>query len=199
MDWLSFSASIVGTLVWPAVVVSLVVLLRKPIKEVLVQLQSFRATGFGGSIGADFSERTERLQERVQEADLLSPESVRSGQTSDGGEEVSEPLPRITDVLAALTELAPRGAVIQAWAFLEQDLQRLGGETNTQLAFSSMVKIVSDLVAAGKLPEEKRGVITELRSLRNEILHHAEADITTEIARRYVNIIDNVRRTLEGA
>jgi len=50
MDWLGFIASIIASLVWPVAVVVLVVVLRKPIKDLIVQMQSFRGGGIRGAV-----------------------------------------------------------------------------------------------------------------------------------------------------
>ena len=39
MDWLSFSAQLIDSLVWPAVVITVIMLLRKPLTELIPLLR----------------------------------------------------------------------------------------------------------------------------------------------------------------
>ena len=55
MDWLSFASSVIGSLVWAVAIVVLVLILNRPLQQLLSEIRQLKKSGFGGSIEADFS------------------------------------------------------------------------------------------------------------------------------------------------
>ena len=73
MDWLTFIASIIKYLAWPAVVVALIIVLRKELKELARRLHS---VSFPGG-AADFGQELDSAREDGEKAKLTAEARVQ--------------------------------------------------------------------------------------------------------------------------
>ena len=55
MDWLSFASSVIGSLVWPVAIVVLVLILNRPLQQLLSEIRQLNKSCFGGSIETELS------------------------------------------------------------------------------------------------------------------------------------------------
>ena len=111
MSDLQFAAAIVNALVWPAVVVVTVVLLRRELADAFHRMQSFE---FGG-MKAKLTFATLAGYEKMVEAAAKD-----AGVTPDAATAKSEETE--FSVLEALAAAAPKQAVVDAWGLLEYQL-----------------------------------------------------------------------------
>ncbi len=100
MNWLEFFASIIGSLVWPALLIALLIVLRKPLADLIPLLQRLK-----------FKEIELEFRRRVE----------------DVSAEVAEELPQVAAAavppelaaVARMAEISPRAAVLEAWRTVE--------------------------------------------------------------------------------
>jgi hypothetical protein len=187
VDWLTFIATVIGSLAWPLAVVLLVIVLRKPIKQLFPHLQRLKYKEFE----LEFGKRVEEVRDEVaRELPGETPIALLADESSP---------------LARLAEVSPRSAVLEAWRDVELaalDVARaIGGESfrNKTLTFQAIL-----------LLEQKeafdRNVISllrDLRGLRNEAAHAPDFALTKEIALQYVvnasAVARHIRKLKENA
>ena len=183
MDWLQFVASVIGSLAWPGVVLAAVILLRRPLAELLPFLHRLKYKDFE----VEFDREVRKLRE---EAALALPPLPRS---------VSSKLPEETALLE-LASVAPREAVIEAWLLVESSARRAvetGGSitepgqplTGPQLTWALMDK--------GLIDTATRAVFDRLRMLRTQAVHVQKFAISKASARDYVELALEFARRLE--
>jgi len=185
MDVFEFIAVVIGSLAWPVAVVILVLLLLKPIKELIVQMQSFRAAGFGGGIEAEFARGAEGVQKQIREAEEAGIVSIEAPVGESAVERFS-----------ALAEVSPRGAVLEAWMMLENDLKEASVETAPPNLHNTNI-IARGLVDANKLPLFVVPWISDLSVLRNRAVHATDADLSRKIVRNFLSSVDYVRGLIQ--
>lgn len=176
VDGLQFVATLVGDLAWPAVVLTALLLLRKPISERLAQLRSVSA----GSFAAEFGE-AERQVERAVEGELSRSETEEAGGTAAPS---SAEIDRLEDGFREIALRAsenPSYSVVAAWALLADIMakavadvapvnrrQRLRGGRSAW----EMMKALRD---QGVISEETLGALSSLRTLRDRVAHGVTA------------------------
>ena len=169
MDWLSFVASIVGSLAWPAAVLLLVLVLRRPIGALLPLLQRLKYK----ELEVEFGRRVEEVREELAQ-ELPGATALEAG--GDGG-----------DAIARLAEVSPRSAVLEAWRDVElaalDAARRIAGETfrNRTLTFHAL----RVLEQSDSLDRNVIAVLRDLRGLRNEAAHAPDFALTRESAVDY--------------
>src|SRR2546421_7156015 len=100
MTALQFIAAVIGSLAWPAALVTFLIIFRSPIRKILERFRSGKAFGVELTIG-----------ERADE--ILS--SVRIGNRLDHDPAGIEPTRTDAEPFLALIERSPSDAVIASW------------------------------------------------------------------------------------
>ena len=187
MDWLTFIATVIGSLVWPSAVVLLVVVLREPIKALLPLLQRIKYK----ELEMEFGRRVEEVREEV--ARELPGETV----LALPGDEPS--------ALARIAEISPRSAVLEAWRGVElaalDAARAIGGESfrNKTLTFQAIRLLEQN----ESLDRSVTSLLRDLRGLRNEAAHAPDFALTRESALEYAASTSAVarylRRVADGA
>ena len=172
MDWKEFVASIVGSLAWPAAIVALVVVLRRPLRALLGSLQTLQYREFRAEFGR-----------HIREAQANVEEAVRAGgvEVTVGEQDQHVPDKEVTDLLRRLANETPRAAVLEAWTVVESELRsgegRLGKESDGP--------VPRLLAESGWIPQLVK-VLEGLYAARNQAAHADEVAITPEDASEYV-------------
>lgn len=182
MDWLSFIASVVGSLAWPGTVIVLVLILRKPIGALLPLLQRLRYKELELEFGRRVEEVKEQLAQELPSETVLVP----------AGEEAGP--------IARLAEISPRSAVLEAWRDVElaalEAAQKIGGESfrHKTLTFQAL----RILEHSESLDRNVIGLLRDLRGLRNEAAHAPDFALTKESALEYAASASTVARYLRN-
>ena len=167
---LDLIARLVQVLVWPAVVLTLIILARKEIRTVLLSLRRVKYREFE----ADFSRRVEELEER---AERVAPEP--------------KPVPAQpsqSDVLRGLMELSPRLAVVEAFTLVEDAVRRAAIRHGVPEDMVTGVRNrVLELEKMNLVNAELKRLFHDLRETRNELSHVGDAEISPRAAKGYVN------------
>lgn len=179
MGWQAFVASLVQSLAWPAGVVAVVVVLRKPIRAVLSQALLRRVKA--GPLEMEF----DQVQAEVQLDLARSPELANASP-------VPAPVGSLSEVLATLAETSPKTAVIAAYQRIEDRLTEILKSADALSLNWTRVRGLAKIASErGLISEEARGAIEGLSMLR-DLSVQSGLDIGADRAREYLVMADAV-------
>ncbi len=149
MDWLQFFASIAGSLAWPAAVVIIVAMMRKPVAGLIPFVRTLKYK----DLQIDLGEQLEAVKEKVE----------ASGQSK----EPEEPQP----VYLELARIDPRAAVLSAWVPVELAIKDLAMKRGAMTVGAPIAALTKRLHAAGEFDDTTYEALAKLRAIRNEAAH----------------------------
>ena len=180
MDFPSFVVGLVHALAWPATIITLVILLRKPLSELIPLLQRVKYK----DLEIEFGERLEEARAEV----LPSGEAVTGPSAAE-------------EKAAQLAAVSPRAAVLETWRELEVEVLRAAksilkkrGDDSTGLrAFRAFAEVER----SQEFDRSVAAVLRELRMLRNKAAHAPDFAISAESAIEYARVADQVLQRLK--
>ena len=184
MDNMTFVAEMTRALAWPVTILLALLLLRRPLADLIPLLQRLRYK----DLELDFGKRVQEL-----------------------AQEVKKELPGAKDVTAArarakpMVELAknsPRAAVLEAWLQVEEaasEAAKRHGLKLTDRERRSPGTLEESLVEAKILDKNKQGIFGRLRRLRNAAAHAADFDLDTDSAIIYAASAERLAEYLAKA
>jgi len=167
MDTLTFISSALHTLVWPAVVVSLVVMLRKDIAVLFSRVSTLK-----------HKETEVQFERELADAAAKAEEK----HPSDPGY-LSEPEAKKA---LAILEISPRAAVIAAWVDFEAAARGAVKEGDRPLTTRALV---ADLEKQRLIYRSDAEFLKTLQQVRNAALHRPEIEIDAETAFKVVTVL----------
>ena len=180
-----FVASLVQSLAWPAGVVAVVIVLRKPIGAVLGQgVRRVKA----GPVEVEFDQLQAEIREELARSPELADAQVPAqiGSLSLGEE------------LSRLAEVAPETAVMTAYRRIEERLTEiLDGDDALPRDWVTGRQLAKIAWERGLISEEARAAIDGLSVLRN-LTAHVGGDISADRARDYLALADAVLYALRS-
>jgi hypothetical protein len=169
MDWLQFSASVIGSLAWPIAVVVLGTMFREQFKALLAKLRHAKGAG----IEVDFAEDLKRV---VAEGEQVKQEALAIPEPLDG---MGLPAPNAAqqrEELYALLRERPSALILDSWRDVEKAAHDViaalglqGGSTFRR--GSAPANWATLLQTQGVLTEEQAALLADLRRLRNKVAH----------------------------
>jgi hypothetical protein len=171
---LSFIASLVSSLAWPAVVVIVAILLRKPLMRVAPYLRTVKYSDIELSFGQEVAE-----VQRVAEAAL--PRQPESKDHPDANWEE----------IMRLSEARPRSAIREAWRRVETELAKLAKARNLEPAPSawSMPMVLGALMFnAGFISDAQYTLLGRLRKLVSDAERAPIDTISADSAELFVRL-----------
>ena len=179
MDWLQFLASVVGSIAWPATVITVVLILRSEIVALLPFLRRLKA----GPLEAEFEREVKELKNEAAQA---LPEEL--SQTLEG-----------RDRLLKLAELSPRAAILEAWQGVEFAARRVamqyGGSPVPDVR--SPGRLTKELAQMGAVSVDDIALMQDLRGLRNQATHSPDFNPSFEAVANYIQLATAVQARLE--
>jgi len=159
MDWLTFIADIVSSIVWPVFFGLMIVFLVNSSSKWLPYVRQIKYQG----LEVEFRE----LKEKLDQAGLVSDPNY---QFIDD------------DKIIQLAKIDTRAAVSHIWISLEEKIIQLI-QHNGLIRFTTPIKFVHVLRNKRKISEEELEVFEDMRKLRNRSLHPygAEAPTISEV------------------
>jgi len=111
MDWMQFTASVIGSLAWPSVVVVLLILIRKQLGGLVARIEELNLPG---GTSAKFGRALEEIREKVEAARTAErpPKNLMHFRTLDSGG------------ILTLAEDFPEAAVMEGFRLIEEVIQR---------------------------------------------------------------------------
>jgi hypothetical protein len=175
VDGLTFVATMVGHLAWPAAAVIVALLFRKRIEALLARPAKRWKVG---PVEAEW-------EEAAAEA---SVELAKSPEADSAPPRAAEPGPGSP---AALLNVAPRAAVLEMGVRLEQMLRVYLEQAGIAVPPTSLLGLARAAEQGGLLSPELAQVVDQLRFLRN-LAAHGNEPISKEQAREFVDLANAV-------
>ena len=183
MDWLTFIADMTKAIVWPLAISCIIFVMRRPLANLLPQLQSLRWKDFQ----IDFGRRIESIE---REAQTALPE-VHLGEPQEG--------PGREDRFAALAEVSPSAAVLDAWLDVERALRAAASRHGIPLSPATLSSLARALAERGVLDPATMSIFDSLRKLRNNVAHAPEMAITLIQAKEFRDLALRLATKLESS
>jgi hypothetical protein len=187
MDIWSFLASIMSSLAWPGTIFAIVILLRKPIGELIPLLRNIRYK----NLEIDFGRRLEKLEVQADRAELpsITPTTAPPDEY---------PLDvDYWDTIERLSEVSPRAAISEAWRRVEWSLddyfQKIGKERPG--SYQGMLRSIR---AQNRHVPPAMSLLQDLRILRNKAVHAREFDIDSQRAIEFAQLAERIVASLGG-
>ncbi len=174
MDSLTFFAQVITALAWPITLVIVLLLLRRPLLDLIPLLQRLKYK----DLELDFGSKVQELAAEAQEEFSWALE----GQTN---------LDRISVYYAPIAAVSPRAAVLEAWLELESAAiaaSKRHGLELTSAERRSPIELGRALEQAGILDENKKRIFHRLRNLRNAAAHASEFALDADSAIEYADL-----------
>jgi hypothetical protein len=178
-DWLDFFSSVIHSLAWPAAIVLVVLLLRTELRDVILRIRRLRAAGVEVEVG----EKIEEIERRAEE---VLPPIVPAATGRD------------EEQLQTSANLSPRGAVLDSWLALEDEIRAAATRAGIDVTSRSSVGwLLGELQRRERIKPELRAMIEDLRAVRNAAAHSRDFDLSpgraleyATLARRLANLFD---------
>lgn len=183
MDWLTFATKMTEALAWPMVALTLGLVVRRRVLDLIPALRKFKA----GPVEAEFGIATKQIL--VEAAEVSGQNKLPADAKTQETEKLDEI--RISARLRN-AHSDPSGVILDGWGSVDGELFRLGHQmgflvdplTNTNKVYDAVFR--SDI-----LPIGTKKLVMELRDLRNQVAH-AQVVPTAESAQDYILAVDRV-------
>lgn len=188
MDILSFIASVISSLAWPGMVILCVIILRKPIAELIPLMRNIKFK----DLEIEFERRLDELGAEADRAELPPVPSPTTEPPTEVGPGTS-----YWETIEPLSEVSPRAAIAEAWRRVEWALdeyfRRLGQERPS--SFQGMLRA---LRAQGRPIPAAINLFQELRVLRNYAVHEHDFEIDSQRAIEFARLSERIIASLEA-
>jgi hypothetical protein len=175
---LQFAAAIVNSLAWPAVVLVVVVLLRRELADAFHRVQSFEFAG---------------MKAKLTFPSLPGYEKMVEAAAKDAGAVPDAAAPKSQEtefsVLNALATAAPKQAVIDAWGLLEYQLN-IASDRLAPAGQHGWPQVAANL-ERWPMWERLRPAVEELRRLRDYTVRSSRQPSAQDAA-RYVAVVQDL-------
>ena len=155
MDKLEFFSSIIKSVAWPAVLLIIVVLLRKPIIKILSNLHKVTYN----NLEMDFTNKLEEIEVTLEDKQLP---------------EVNNQFNNTDSEIKTVAEISPAASITMSWSMVEKEIM----STVKRIAISpdyppynSPLKNINLLKESGTIDLDTLNSLNELRELRNKAVH----------------------------
>jgi len=180
MDVLTFLSELIKAAAWPVTTVVLVVLLRKPIVELIPLLRRLKYR----ELELEFSQEVSEL---TAEAEAIAKEK---------GEEVV-PIASTSSNLLNLVAFSTRAAIMEAWLEVESASVTIAssfwGQSSND-TFRNIPKLGEYLLQCKVIDEKQLSVFIKLRGLRNKAAHAQDLDLSEKDAKSYVQLASDLAK-----
>jgi len=186
MDFLTFIATIVESLAWPASLLVTLFMMRRPLAELLPYIQRLKYK----DLEVDFAKKLERIEAVM---DSVDEGSIPKNELPVEVEQ--EPLPKTrAELLEKLAELSPNAAILESWQNVERTLDFYFQSRGIERPHSGQ-EISSHLDYDPNFPPQLVSAYQELRLLRNRAAHDRE-NLTTAHAKEFSSLADRLTYAL---
>jgi hypothetical protein len=177
VDWLAFFAEVIKAAAWPAAVVILVLLFRKPLVELIPLLKNLKYK----ELELEFGEQIKKVEEEIAQA-IPAPAF---------SEATTTPAPSTEDVALQLASVEPRAGIFQAWREVENAAHEAVARHNIPAA-SRRLTLMQTLSQNRLVAPEQMAVLNKLNELRNRAVHNSDIPISFETAKEFIEAAGRV-------
>jgi len=182
MNWLQFISSLVSSLAWPAGVVAVVFILRRPLTKMLNArpVKSLKA----GPAGIEVEYFDEKLQEVREDLGVPAPTQL-PGETAGRND--------FMDEMTQLAEVAPSAVILESFARLEKVLREAidvsQGNGRTPSRPSSVRALARQAVEQGLITPSEFSAFEDVSVLRNLVAHAKPVELDAARALEYAKLV----------
>ena len=184
MDWLTFVAKIIGSFAWPFVIIIFVILFRRTIRKLLLNIRGIKYKDFE----MRFERKLDEIESRVKEVFIPLEETEVP---------MDELETTISDSVEQLALISPRASVTEAWRQIEKAIIESIQYTRKPIPHRSK-DLMKSLAKANLLPKEAISLLDEMRILRNEAVHASELDLEPRQAIEYGRLAEQIIKELKS-
>lgn len=170
------TAQFLGASAWPVAIVIIAWLLRKEIAAFLGRLRKLK----WGDFEATVEEKIEELGDPPQAPDPAN--------TANLGFAVDD-----------LAKRSPIDAIVTAWVGVERAVEAYLVLNPPAVPSSTSSRLTAfSRYAVSSLPADLRGTFAQLKDIRNQVVHEAKVDLSSDAVRKYVEQAAYVSGRLNG-
>ncbi|SEP46845.1 hypothetical protein [Propionispora vibrioides] len=192
MDWLTFFSSSINALAWPASIIIVILILKKPILELLPYLKNLKIY----NIQLEFDKGIKEAKNLAEVANLpeMTPNEMASTPSKTVSSDINSSLIIVThkELTTYFDKLAtdnPRVAILEAWLLIEDAIVRYAKKNNLfYLKKSTPTDILKILVEKNMLSINISEIIEQLRILRNKSVHELDFNLKPSQAQEYIDL-----------
>jgi hypothetical protein len=191
MDVYNFISAIINSLVWPVVVLVVLLVLKKPLSQLLLSLNKLRYN----NLEIDFGKELAKLEKTLEKQTNTKETNIKSDYKNEKEIEIK-----------AVAEINPSAAILMAWSMVEQEIvttiNRMASSPDFP-AYNSVLKNINLLLDNNFIDEHIYSSINEFRVLRNKVSHaqssteqitYLEAIKYYEIAIKIIDQLKQIKR-----
>ncbi|MBN2595375.1 MAG: hypothetical protein JXR82_01155 [Marinifilaceae bacterium] len=195
METKEFILGLIKALIWPVTILVIILLLRKQIKNLLNQLKSFKIKD------AEFNFEKE-IQAVKSQAKALTKQDNTDKTIDDYIQREDKKLKRLIE----LAELSPRGAILETWIELEENILEAGERNLTGCTAapsninknSTHGKIMKDFNERGFISNHYLELYYGLKRIRNEAVHVQDKELSYQVCIEFINMAFELKRKLKN-
>ncbi|MFD1956369.1 hypothetical protein ACFSL6_19840 [Paenibacillus thailandensis] len=188
MDWLTFVSEIVKTLAWPVSVLMIIILLKKPLTELIPSITKLKYKEFE----LDFDMELEEAEKIAEEARLPKTTDMINNQVMRVNSNAVERLSYIKDVNLR----SSRDGIIDSWLLVEEALRKLAEKNEFRSINMPPMKILRDLSDNKVITHELFEICDRLYRIRNEAVHNRTFKVSPNKSNEYINLTFRVLASL---
>jgi hypothetical protein len=186
MNWLQFSASVIGSVIWPLAILVIVFIFREEVARLLKQAKKLGAAG----ISVELSERVAAARNSASivqgEQDARAPETTK-----------------LDPITLELARTFPEAAVVQAYRELERVLQQIKAHLADGKPHRTSEEVVQALYDKGEISKSVVQLFEDLRQAKNSAAHAKGEDTLTrgeamELAEQAKLLTGLLQKILQG-
>jgi hypothetical protein len=173
---------ILEVVIWPVTVLAVVLILRRPLVGLV---ESTKKVKFK-ELELEFGEDIEQVQAEAKEVLPEAPDKEKSSVEVD---------------LYRLAQVSPTAAVVEAWSAVEASAKGLIASRGHTLDYEvdQPYKMIQDVLIGEKMIDPRRGkIFSDLRQLRNRVVHASGYTISAELAAEYIDLSIKLRQYLDS-
>ncbi len=185
MDTLTFISEIIKSLAWPAAVVSLVVLLKKPITQLIPLLRKLKYK----ELEMEFSKEIAELRAEVS-APVSSIDQTTTTRDSPPNR------------LLQLVNFSTRAAIMEAWLEVEAAASEVASSFWNQPpsdTFRNYPKLGEYLLQCKVIDTKQLETFNKLKQLRNKAAHADELELSESDAKSYIELASALAAHIKNA
>lgn len=183
MEISRFLSEVINAVAWPVTVITLVLMLKKPILALLPNLQHLKYKDFE----LKFSEEIKALKNEASK--------TKNKKHNDGVMYSLEDSP-----LERLASYSPRAAIMEAWGRVEAAAAAVAGKYDLdKLSVNNMVGLGECLYQDKFIDKKQLNIFNKLHQLRNKAVHANEFELNITDAIFYVELASTLENQIKPA
>ena len=187
MDTFEFIAELVGHLAWPTVTIALVLLLRKPVSELIPLLRKLKYR----ELELDFSKEIAAIEAEASASDRETLPQQTGNVSIVDSTRIWQEIESKRENMLRMVSYSPRVAVMESWLDVEaaavEAASSFWGEDCIG-SLKSYPELGEYLFQCKVIDNKQLEIYRRLRQLRNKAAHAQELSLSDDDARSYVNL-----------